>query len=333
MRTTIDRQELTGVERNSVDSKPPHTTSQPSTAHGAPRTMTTKSNKELIEKLSQSKMYRNYERAFTETTGMPIALCPLESWQLPHRSRRQESPFCAIMSRKSKSCANCLQVQQSLTDSAVNEALTLTCSAGLCDSAVPVRLGEEVIGFLKTGQVFQKKPSECGFSRAARQIADWGLEFDQKELRNAYFDSAVVPPKRYQSAVELLNIFASHLSIVSNQILVQQEQAEPPMIKRAKEYIQERYTEELSLGRVAKAVHASSFYFCKMFKKATGLNFTEYVSRVRIEKARNLLLNPNLRISEIAFEVGFQSLTHFNRVFKRIVGQSPTHYRSKLPRI
>jgi AraC-like DNA-binding protein len=67
-----------------------------------------------------------------------------------------------------------------------------------------------------------------------------------------------------------------------------------------------------------------------MFKKATGLNFTEYVSRVRVEKARNLLLNPNLRISEIAYEVGFQSLTHFNRVFKKITGQSPTDYRSQL---
>jgi len=60
------------------------------------------------------------------------------------------------------------------------------------------------------------------------------------------------------------------------------------------------------------------------------VNFTEYVSRVRIEKARALLLNPNLRISEIAYEVGFQSLTHFNRVFKKLLGQSPTEFRSHL---
>jgi AraC-like DNA-binding protein len=67
-----------------------------------------------------------------------------------------------------------------------------------------------------------------------------------------------------------------------------------------------------------------------MFKKATGINFTDYVARVRIEKAKNLLLNPNLRISEIAYEVGFQSLTHFNRVFKKILGRSPTDYRTQL---
>jgi AraC-like DNA-binding protein len=51
---------------------------------------------------------------------------------------------------------------------------------------------------------------------------------------------------------------------------------------------------------------------------------------VRIERAQNLLLNPNLRVSEIGFEVGFQSLTHFNRVFKKLLSQSPTEYRAQL---
>jgi AraC-like DNA-binding protein len=49
-----------------------------------------------------------------------------------------------------------------------------------------------------------------------------------------------------------------------------------------------------------------------------------------VEKAKNLLLNPNYRVSEIAYEIGFQSLTHFNRVFKKIAGQSPTEYRQHL---
>ena len=102
------------------------------------------------------------------------------------------------------------------------------------------------------------------------------------------------------------------------------------MITRAKQYIQENHGEALSLGQVAKAVNTSTFYFCKMFKKHTGVNFTEYVSRVRIGSAKNLLLNPNLRISEIAYEVGFQSLTHFNRGFKVVVGESPTEYRARL---
>jgi len=67
----------------------------------------------------------------------------------------------------------------------------------------------------------------------------------------------------------------------------------------------------------------------QLFKRATGLTFTEYVARVRIEKAKTLLLARNRRVSEIAYEVGFQSLTHFNRVFRQIVGQSPSNYRAR----
>ena len=80
---------------------------------------------------------------------------------------------------------------------------------------------------------------------------------------------------------------------------------------------------------MAKVACTSTYYICKLFKRHTGLNFTEYVSRLRIERSRELLANPNLRVGEIAFEVGFQSITHFNRVFRRVMGESPTAYRGR----
>jgi AraC-like DNA-binding protein len=88
--------------------------------------------------------------------------------------------------------------------------------------------------------------------------------------------------------------------------------------------------EPLSLADVARAAGASVFHFCKVFRKSTGLKFTDYVARVRLEDAKTQLLNPNRRISEIAYDVGFQSLTQFNRVFKRVFGQSPTEFRAHL---
>ena len=285
----------------------------------------------LIEALAKSKVYQDYERAFSEATGLPVTLRPVESWQLPHHGKKNENPFCSLMASKSRSCASCLQVQQRLSENATQEAFTTVCEAGLSDTAVPVRLGEKLIGFLQTGQVFRKKPSAAQFDRTAKIISDWGIEADVNELKHAYFDTRVLSPKQYASSVRLLSIFAEHLSMVSNQVVVQQQTAEPPVITRAKHFIQEHQGEDLSLGQVAKAVNTSTFYFCKMFKKATGVNFTDYLSRVRIEKAKNLLLNPNLRISEIAYEVGFQSLTHFNRVFKKMTSMSPSRYRAQLP--
>jgi len=289
-------------------------------------------SKSVIEALAHSKIYQEYERAFSQAMGLPLALRPVESWQLPHHGKRTESPFCRIMSQKSRACAACLQTQQRLSETATQEPRTVVCGAGLSDTAVPVRMGDQLIGFLQTGQVFRKKPTTTQFERAARLAVEWGLPADRETLRRAYFNTRVLSPRQHESVVRLLTIFAQHLSMVSNQVVVQQENAEPPVITRAKDYIRERQTEDISLGEVAKAVNTSTFYFCKMFKKVTGLNFTDYLSRLRIEKAKNLLLNPNLRISEIAYEVGFQSLTHFNRVFKRIIGQSPTQYRNQLAR-
>jgi AraC-like DNA-binding protein len=112
--------------------------------------------------------------------------------------------------------------------------------------------------------------------------------------------------------------------------VLEQENAEPPIIARARQFIAQNKSEALSLGAVAKAAGASVFHFCKIFRKATGLKFTDYVARVRLEDAKARLVNPNLRISEVAYDVGFQSLTQFNRTFQRIFGQSPTQYRTQL---
>ncbi|HTL17900.1 MAG TPA: helix-turn-helix domain-containing protein [Patescibacteria group bacterium] len=284
----------------------------------------------LIQALTSSKVYQEYERAFTEATGLPVALRPVETWQLPLHGKRHEGAWCALMAGKSRSCANCLQMQDELAQKAHHGSHTITCGAGLCESMVPVLLGERLVGYLQTGQVFPKPPTEPQFERTVKLMKERGVDATREEMRQAYFSTQSMPARQHESAVKLLTIFAQHLAILSNQILVRQENAEPPVITKAKKFIEEHQTEDISLSDVAKAVNTSSFYFCKMFRKITGINFTDYLARLRIERAKNLLLNPNLRVSEIAYEVGFQSLTHFNRVFKRILGQSPTDYRLQL---
>lgn len=285
----------------------------------------------MIEQLTRSQIFQDYERAFAQATGLPLSLRPPEVWSFAHGRKRNQNPFCTLMSSNSRSCAACLQAQEQTNAAALNGAKTIVCFAGLCDTAVPVRLGGELVGYLQTGQVMLKRPTKDQFARTTKQLVEWGLKVDLGKMEDAYFHTKVLTPKEYDAVVRLLTIFSQHLSLVGNQLLVQQSNAEPPAVTQAKAFIQENQSQDLTLGQVSKAVNTSSFYFCKMFKRATGLHFTQYLARVRIEKAKNLLLNPNLRISEIAFEVGFQSLTHFNRVFKRLVGQSPTEYRNQLP--
>ncbi len=287
---------------------------------------------EIVQQISKSQIYRDYETAFSEATHLPLVLRPHEVWHQALQGKKYENPFCSLMAQSNRSCAACLHVQQELIDGDSNESRTVTCFAGLSDTAVPVNVGNTVIGFLQTGQVAMRHPTAAGFSRVTQQLVAWGAKVDLNKLEDAYFHSRVLSREQYEAMVRLLEIFARHLSVVANQILVQHEKEEPPIITRAKSFIGEHQAESISLDQIAKTLNVSTFYFCKLFKKATGLTFTDYLARTRIERAKNLLLNPNVRISEVAYDCGFLSLTHFNRIFKRVVGKSPTQYRQSLPR-
>jgi AraC-like DNA-binding protein/ligand-binding sensor protein len=293
-----------------------------------------KDNRKLIEALAQSSFYRDFERSFSEVTGLQVALVPAQSCHLTFSGHRKENGFCALLSSSSRACAACLEIQEKLGASATLAAKTVTCSAGLCETAVPVRVGNQLIGFLRTGQIFQHAPSPKWSHRLKRLVKRWGLSVDKNVLRAAYLNTPVLAQKQYNAVVHLLNLFAQYLGILSNQLLLRRADTntEPPVIARARAFIEEHLTEQLSLRQVAAAASISHFYFCKVFKQGTGLTFTAFVARHRIEKAKGLLLNSNYRVSEIAFAVGFQSLTHFNRKFSHYTGESPTNYRLRIQR-
>jgi AraC-like DNA-binding protein/ligand-binding sensor protein len=285
---------------------------------------------DLIRRIGKSEMFSQYQAAFQDATGLPLSLRPTEFWNLPHRNRRNENPFCATMAQSNRTCAACLEVQQQAVEAAKDRPVTVTCFAGLCDTAVPVKLGERRIGFLQTGQVALKQPTQAGFKSISAKIMEWGPKIDLARLEEAYLNSKVLTQRQHAAVIRLLEIFGQQLSASANHMTLQDAEAEPPMIRRAKAYIAGHYGDPVSLDEMARTMHVSTFYFCKMFKRATGLTFTDYLGRVRVEKAKNLLLNPHLRVSEIAYTVGFQSLTHFNRVFRKLTGESPTDFRERL---
>ena len=130
------------------------------------------------------------------------------------------------------------------------------------------------------------------------------------------------------SAINLLGQMIKMLSTVEFENASSRTRAEPVEVWKTRKFIEEYSGEALSLGRVAKAVNVHPNYLCEKFKQVTGMNFVEYVARTRFEEACRLLRDGNLWIIDIAFAAGFQSLSQFNRVFKRFSGKSPTQYRA-----
>jgi AraC-like DNA-binding protein len=93
------------------------------------------------------------------------------------------------------------------------------------------------------------------------------------------------------------------------------------------QYIQENYSQNLDLPQVANLIHLSESAFCKFFKKTTSKTFSEYLNYIRIKAIGNDLKMTDKTIAEIAFANGFESLTYFNRVFKREAGMTPKEFR------
>lgn len=94
-------------------------------------------------------------------------------------------------------------------------------------------------------------------------------------------------------------------------------------------YMESNFHENLNLDRMAEKAHMSPTYFSALFKLVKGQTFIEYLNEIRIRKAMDLLLHTGKSVTEISLAVGFNHLGHFNRMFKKIVGTTPTYYRKE----
>ncbi len=101
-------------------------------------------------------------------------------------------------------------------------------------------------------------------------------------------------------------------------------------LKRVIDFIHENYTSDLSREGLAAAVGINTNYMGSLFKSYTGKTINEYINQLRIDEAIKQLKKKDIRITDIAFSIGFESLVTFNRVFKKIMGTTPTEYRENI---
>jgi two-component system response regulator YesN len=102
------------------------------------------------------------------------------------------------------------------------------------------------------------------------------------------------------------------------------------VINKACDYIVKNYHKNISLEEVAQTVHLSPFYFSRLFKQEKGHNFVDFLTKVRIDKAKKMLQNPDFTAVRIAAEVGYQDASYFSRVFRQIMGMTPNQYRNEI---
>ena len=101
------------------------------------------------------------------------------------------------------------------------------------------------------------------------------------------------------------------------------------LVRKAQDYIEENVSREISLNEISEELNISSYYFSKLFKEETGEGFIEYLTKRRVEKAKEMLKDPSKSIKEVGSDCGYSDPNYFSRIFKKSTGMTPTEYKER----
>ena len=206
------------------------------------------------------------------------------------------------------------------------------CQVALLDIAMPGMSG------LDAAEEIRKISPECGiifltafdeFSYAKKAIRIRALDYLLKpgsddDIINALERAFYLCDKNMQNTPAM----AADSDKVAD--LEAEEPSLNTFVKDISDYIDNHYKEDLALQDVASVLGYSDVYFCRIFKQNFGKNFITYLNNYRIDRAKELLADPEINIKDISTEAGYRDANYFTRVFKRIVGTTPSEYRSNV---
>jgi len=196
---------------------------------------------------------------------------------------------------------------------------------GLMEVVVPLVMGGKLVGLLASGQFLLRKPSSRTFQPLCARLRNLGVPLASAEKK--YLRVPVLTQEKANAVLDLLVLIADHLLALEPKMGTLKAYHASGQVDRARLFIENHFTEDISPGDVAAAVHLSASRLSHLFREHLNTSLVAYRNTLRLEQAKFLLVNTDLRVVDIALESGFSNLGHFNGLFKRSVGCSPREYR------
>ena len=204
------------------------------------------------------------------------------------------------------------------------------CPSGLVKILVPVFINGRHVGSLLAGPFTLHSLDENRLAQLVARLDQCGLGDRVDQLQTTWQFSPRLSSEKCRAAGTLLRMFGCYLEECGKQKLQARESKRSALLQKIEAFLAESRPDQVSLKEVATRVNLSPCHFCAVFKKQTGVTFSQYRLRLRMEKARELLNDPERRVSDVAFESGFESIPYFNRAFRRWFGCSPSEFRTRL---
>jgi AraC-like DNA-binding protein len=285
----------------------------------------------LYRKVAGLPEWRQFQADFFAVTGLRVELVD-ELGLAEGCSVGGNSTLCGRMAGDVAGRQTCQRFRQrilgGITDGGQAEA---ECDAGLREKALALRAGGVEVGFLVVAGYRIGELTSGARSRARHLLRKAGVMWSREELEPLLAAAPDFSGARWGAFGRWLELAAREIEgKLVRQVTTLAEEV-PEAVGKAVRCIRARaFGEEVSLPQVARTCGVSAGHLSRLFVRATGSSFTEFVSRLRIERARELLLTTTKPVTEIAFASGFSSLSQFHRVFRRVEGCSPRELRQKL---
>lgn len=281
-----------------------------------------------FESLAALPEFSRFSTILAKLTGVPMSLhSPSSEIRITYGSEIT-NPLCRLIRASEKGVTRCnvCDLGHSRKAGVQGKPLLYKCHAGFFDMIIPVFVRDVHVASISSGQILAAPPSEEGFAKMKKRLV-W-LSSDDTVLRAAYFSAPYMPKEKVKHMMGLLEIFAVQLCESLRRIRELESRLERVELRKAKEYVSSSFSDpDLRLDDAAAYAGLSPAHFSHVFKQCTGIPFTRYVQRVRLDEAKRLLTRSEKSISEICFACGFNSLANFIRVFRALEQMTPGRFK------
>lgn len=282
----------------------------------------------LYQKLRELPELLEFQRDFELLSGMKLAFA--DELGLGNDLWRDQLPLCAAMNASEAGREMCARCRHALLSIAGDHSSCTICDAGLNEVAIPLNISGIKAGYFMFGGTVPRPPNQQTIQKAGHLLKKNGVGIHDRDLEILLSQTPIVPAETLAAYERIVHLAVKQIAMKITDQLVNPEVAMPLSVIKACGYIHAHaLVDNINLGEVARHCGVSVGHLSRLFHHATGLTFREYLTQVRIEHAKSLLNRSGKSVTEIAYESGFQSLSQFHRVFRKVYGASPGGMRSK----
>lgn len=233
-----------------------------------------------------------------------------------------QAPFCSLMNACPEGHERCVACDRdAMKRAAGDKPYFYRCHAGICEAILPICHGGEPIAYLFYGQFLDEQDMELQWQRTARTL-EW-YPGDMEQLHLAFREFQQLSTDKTDAYAQILASLAAYIQLEG--LIQSSEQTE---LQRLESYLEQHYTEKLSLESVARDLHIGRTKLCALARELSGgSSMSKMITRRRIEAAKELLRQGDAPISVVAEAVGISDYNYFTKVFRSATGMTPSDYR------